>query len=215
MNIWTSPYTHIPYFYTGYHSIDALAKGYGVTYLGWSEDLSGVRIVEYVTPPAPAHPYTVQTITSKEVAAPNGATKWDLNDTTWAQFNDNSEGKLAPNTPITVVAIAHHNLGGQYYMEDANAPSGYNVIDVEDYTPPAPPPEPTPAPSPAPTTPASPNEPTPQPTPSTPDTPATQVTPDAPAAPVSPAPIETRPETPKVSLLERLLTWLLNKLRKA
>jgi hypothetical protein len=44
--IWTSPFTHIPNFYTGYKSIDALARGYGITYVGWSEDIGGVRVVQ-------------------------------------------------------------------------------------------------------------------------------------------------------------------------
>ena len=48
MNIWTSPYTHVPYFYTGYHSVDALAAAYHVTYVGWSEDISGKRVISNV-----------------------------------------------------------------------------------------------------------------------------------------------------------------------
>jgi hypothetical protein len=52
--IWTSPFTHVPNFYTGYTSIDALAKGYGITYVGWSEDIGGVQVAQYV-PDAPAN----------------------------------------------------------------------------------------------------------------------------------------------------------------
>lgn len=63
MNIWTSPYQHVPYFYTGYHSVDQLAAGYGVSYVGWSEDLASVRLIQPVpveVPPQPAPPEPVQ-----------------------------------------------------------------------------------------------------------------------------------------------------------
>jgi len=55
MGIWTSPYTHVPYFFTGYNNINALASGYGVTYVGWSEDIAGLRVIVWTddTPPAP------------------------------------------------------------------------------------------------------------------------------------------------------------------
>jgi hypothetical protein len=55
MNIWTSPYKHVPYFYTGYHDVDALARGYGLSFAGWSEDIGGMRVIQYVddTPPPP------------------------------------------------------------------------------------------------------------------------------------------------------------------
>lgn len=46
MNIWTSPYEHIPYFNTQYHDVDTLARGYGVTYVGWSEDIGGSTLIE-------------------------------------------------------------------------------------------------------------------------------------------------------------------------
>jgi hypothetical protein len=54
MKIWTSPYTHVPTFYTGYTSVDALARGYGITYMGWSPSLAGVQLIAPVEQtPAP------------------------------------------------------------------------------------------------------------------------------------------------------------------
>ena len=50
MNIWTSPYKHVPYFFTGYNSIQELADGYHITYLGWSEDLAGSTLISYQEP---------------------------------------------------------------------------------------------------------------------------------------------------------------------
>jgi hypothetical protein len=47
MSIWTSPWHHKPYFDT-YGSINALASGYGVTFVGWSEDLAGVQLVKEI-----------------------------------------------------------------------------------------------------------------------------------------------------------------------
>lgn len=55
MRIWTSPFEHVPYFYTGYTSVDALAKGYHVTYIGWSTSLAGVQLIAPVEQP-PAVP---------------------------------------------------------------------------------------------------------------------------------------------------------------
>lgn len=51
MRIWTSPFEHVPYFYTGYTNVDTLARGYGVTYVGWSTSLSGTQLIAPVPPP--------------------------------------------------------------------------------------------------------------------------------------------------------------------
>lgn len=56
MNIWTSPYTHIPYFFTGYSSVDDLANGYGLEYVGWSEDIAGMRVIADVQETPPEQP---------------------------------------------------------------------------------------------------------------------------------------------------------------
>lgn len=150
MNIWTSPYTHTPYFYTGYHDVDKLASGYGITFAGWSEDIAGMRVIEQVSDSVPTvqPPYTVENITPKLVASNQARSEWDLNDTTWAAFGKNPVTVLAPNTPIEVKAIAHHVLGGQYYMPDPSKAAGYNVVDLPDYTAPAAPEQQTPAPTP-------------------------------------------------------------------
>lgn len=55
MNIWTSPWQHNHPFFDNYVSVDVLAKAYGnLTYVGWSEDVNGMRVIEAVTAPAPA-----------------------------------------------------------------------------------------------------------------------------------------------------------------
>lgn len=73
MNIWTSPFTHTPYFYTGYHDVDALARGYGVKYAGWSEDIGGMRVVEWqedLPPQLPPPPPPVEPTLPPEQPSP-------------------------------------------------------------------------------------------------------------------------------------------------
>lgn len=62
--VWTSPRTAKPYFDT-YNSIDAVAKAYGVTYVGWSEDIGNKRVVEpVVNTPQPTKGDEAMAITS-------------------------------------------------------------------------------------------------------------------------------------------------------
>lgn len=201
LQIWTSPYTHKAYF-DHYTDVDRLASGYGVTYAGWSEDFAGTRLIDYV-PDAPVHPYSVENIDPKVMVAPNGATEWNLDDTDWSQFNTNPVGRLAAGETVTVNAIAHHNLGGSYYMLDPNSPYGFNTADITDYTPPVVTPPADPTPPPADTTPTEPTTP-----PSTEGTPVGP--PDDPQtgnAPVpDPIPVVSTPA--KRSWLVRLLIKL-------
>ena len=45
--IWSSPVTHKPYADT-WTSIEAVERAYGMKYVGWSEDLGGTRVIEWV-----------------------------------------------------------------------------------------------------------------------------------------------------------------------
>jgi hypothetical protein len=111
-------------------------------------------------PAAPSHPYSVENIAPRQMQAQANPThEWDLDYTTWAGIGNHPENALTPGTQVTVVAIAHHNLGSKYYMPDAGQPNGYNVVDLTDYVAPAltpapiappvvNPPLPTPAPAP-------------------------------------------------------------------
>lgn len=67
MGIWTSPFDHVPYYYTGYHTVDQLAKGYGVAYAGWSEMVAGVVLIEQEAAPAPAVNSSEQYTVSKTI----------------------------------------------------------------------------------------------------------------------------------------------------
>jgi hypothetical protein len=52
----------------------------------------------------------------------------------------------------SVRATLHHNIGYNYFLENPDVASGYNVVDCDDYTPPPPPPVPNPIPPAAPLT---------------------------------------------------------------
>lgn len=45
--VWSSPYRHKPYADV-LNSIAEVERIYGVTYVGWSEDIAGTRVIEYV-----------------------------------------------------------------------------------------------------------------------------------------------------------------------
>lgn len=47
LKIWSSPVTHKPYADT-WTSIEAVERAYGMKYVGWSEDLGGTRVIEWV-----------------------------------------------------------------------------------------------------------------------------------------------------------------------
>lgn len=72
IQIWTSPYTHKPYFdyFEGElnTTIDTVSRIYGVAYAGWTETMNITRIVEWVNPP--------QLKSNEEIAAEIWQKKW-------------------------------------------------------------------------------------------------------------------------------------------
>lgn len=72
IQIWTSPYTHKPYFdyFEGElnTTIDTVSRIYSVTYAGWTETMNTTRIVEWVNPP--------QLKSNEEIAAEIWQKKW-------------------------------------------------------------------------------------------------------------------------------------------
>lgn len=112
------------------------------------------QVLAATTAPAPVqvvHPYTIEHIAPKQVRLNKTTHRWGMNYDNFTAINNNPEGNINEGTIITVSAIIHHNIGYQYYLEDPNVPSGYNVIDCDDYTPPTSSPPPAPV---APSTPA-------------------------------------------------------------
>lgn len=80
---------------------------------------------------------------------------WDLNQRTWSALSNNPVGSTPKNTEVTVLAEAHHALGGLYYMPDPGTAQGYNEVDTADYFPPVVAPPAAPDPLPAPSSPAN------------------------------------------------------------
>jgi hypothetical protein len=95
-----------------------------------------------------AEPFTVENITPKQIRIKVDTHKWNLGDTTWSSFRTNPVESVSAGQIETVVAMAHHKLGGDYYMTNASEAAGFNVVDCEDYTPPAPAPAVTEVPAP-------------------------------------------------------------------
>lgn len=72
IQIWTSPYTHKPYFdyFEGElnTTIDTVSRIYSVTYAGWTETMNTTRVVEWVNPP--------QLKSNEEIATEIWQKKW-------------------------------------------------------------------------------------------------------------------------------------------
>ena len=72
IQIWTSPYTHKPYFdyFEGElnTTIDTISRIYSVAYAGWTETMNTTRVVEWVNPP--------QLKSNEEIAAEIWQKKW-------------------------------------------------------------------------------------------------------------------------------------------
>lgn len=140
MGIWTSPYEHVPYFYTGYHSVDALAEGYKVSYAGWTEDIGGVRVIQPKpqSTAEPAFTATITPITPKKVLVKDGMHEWNLALANFADVCNNPITTVGPNTLVTVSAQLTRSDFPQYtyLLPDASKPIGYNTLDVTDHAPP-------------------------------------------------------------------------------
>ena len=110
------------------------------------------RVAGLLRPKAPAPtpqqnqatgmPYTVERIEDRKIVLNKYPTnEWDLSKTLWPQFNENPIAH-AGGEVLIVRAIAHHNLGGAYYMQNADVARGFNMVDTSPFVEPQP--EPTP-----------------------------------------------------------------------
>lgn len=95
-----------------------------------------------VASPVEVHPYTIETITPKQIIINKNTHEWGMTYDNFTAIANNPIQEVAQGTIITVNAICHHNIGYNYYLPDANDPAGYNVLDCDDYSPPVPAPEP-------------------------------------------------------------------------
>lgn len=200
MGIWTSPFTHVPYFYTGYTSVDALARGYGVSYVGWSEDIAGMSVIAPVADaPAPLKYKVVETYDGKLVKLNKQPTYlWGMNWDFDYMVKNPVETHSAGETWTITDKVLHNN--GSYYYRRPGQVDGFNVVDCDDYTPPVEIPVPTPVPKPLPPVPT----PTPPPVVPTP-TPAPAPQPNIPATLSTPLKVAIGAV---IALLVALAAWI-------
>jgi hypothetical protein len=100
-------------------------------------------------PPVIVHPYTIETIPEKQIKINKQTHRWNLNYDNLTAMVSHPENTANTGDIKSVRAIAHHNIGYNYLLENPDVASGYNVVDCDDYTAPPPPPAP-PVPNPIP-----------------------------------------------------------------
>lgn len=89
--------------------------------------------VQIVTPPAPEQQpsYTIEVIPERSEQLKIDTKLWDLNQRSWPGLTNSPIASVVAGTQFSTSAIAHHILGGSYYMLDPNIAHGYNVVDCE------------------------------------------------------------------------------------
>lgn len=95
--------------------------------------IAGVLQPKVLSVPVISHPYTIVAITQKQVILNKDAHKWNLSYDNFAAINGNPIDSVTKGDIKTVIGICHHNIGYDYYLEDLNVASGYNVLDCDDY----------------------------------------------------------------------------------
>lgn len=89
-------------------------------------------------PPVEAPAFTVENITSKVMQFKKNTHLWDLNQRSWPGMVNNPANDVNGGDKFQTSRIAHQLLGGNYYMPDGDDAHGYNVVDCQDYSAPAP-----------------------------------------------------------------------------
>lgn len=118
-------------------SISEIERIYGVSFVGWSEDINGVQVAES-EPDVPVFTTSVTPFSGQYTVNP-GMHKWNLDLATFDAIDNNPITYIPPD-PITFTAQLTRSDIPQftYYLEDANVHQGYNSLDVTAYTPPPP-----------------------------------------------------------------------------
>lgn len=128
---------------------DLQDKGYAAAC--WNNAKARIAAEQAPPPAPPSTAISYQKITPKRIKLIRTANLWNFNFSNWA--NAQAVKTYGANELIDVVAIATNALGGKYYMTaysynegNIRSTNGFNVVDCEDYVPPAetPPPPPTP-----------------------------------------------------------------------
>jgi hypothetical protein len=96
-------------------------------------------------PPAPEIPtFTIETIANVVKELKYTTKLWDLNQRSWPQIANNPVSGHDAGYQFATTQIAHHALGGEYYIpSNSNGSQGFNVVDCQDIQlPVVPPPAP-------------------------------------------------------------------------
>jgi hypothetical protein len=105
---------------------------------------------QVVTPPPPAETpaFTLENIPERTEELKVDTHIWDLNQRTWPGLVNNPVGTGNAGTKFQTSQLAHHIMGGSYYLPAGSSTQGYNVADCE--APVVAPPTPVMPPMPAP-----------------------------------------------------------------
>lgn len=144
--IWSSPISRKPYA-DKFYSIEAVERAFNAKYLGWTEDVSGKRVIE-----ALPEPYAGKAITPVKMELIKAVGKYDLTFTDWGKVRTVS---THPQGAVeTIVGQYTHKLGGKYLITEADFKMkklfGFNAVDLKPYVEPKPEPKTDPAPTPTP-----------------------------------------------------------------
>lgn len=138
-------------------SIAETERIYGVTYVGWSEDIGGTTVIQSV-PDAPL--YSITAITPKQMTVLPNHEKWNLAQPNFDAVVANPIVNSGTGTDFTAVATLTRADAGfegyTYLLDDANTPHGWNSLDCTNYVAPAPTPDPVTLATPAPKPPSAP-----------------------------------------------------------
>lgn len=89
-------------------------------------------------PPAEQPAFTIEGIAEKTMQFNKNTSLWDLNQRSWPGLVNNPANDVLSGATFQTSRIAHHVLGGLYYMPDGDDSHGYNEVDCQDYTAPTP-----------------------------------------------------------------------------
>jgi hypothetical protein len=101
--------------------------------------INGILVLKLAPEAPPAPLYTITEFSSpKQVQVTPGHYKWNLGQPDFKSVEANPIELSTADTHFNAVAILHHRNIPQYnyYLEDANTPHGWNVLDCMDFTPP-------------------------------------------------------------------------------
>lgn len=135
--VWCTPIEHKPYA-DQWSSIAIVEQKYGVTYVGWCEILGGTQVIEYVTDATQPviSIFSVVSIPSQVMAFNKPTHRWNLDLPTTEAMVAAPLEELPQDEQLTVVGLATHQNGYEYYLQDVNSHDGFNTLDCDPYVAP-------------------------------------------------------------------------------